>query len=51
MDAEKRPKREERNRRKSPAAETDKWAERAIEPFDQGPSEVKALLNAQVICQ
>lgn len=46
-----RAEREERNHRKSPAAEMDKWAERAIEPFDRGPSEAKALLNAQVICQ
>lgn len=38
------------NHRKAPVAKTDKWAEQAIEPFDQRPLDVKALLNVQVIC-
>lgn len=29
---------------------TDKWAEQAIEPFDQEPLEVRALLNLKVAC-
>lgn len=38
------------NHRKAPVAKTDKRLQQAIQPFDQRPSEVKALLNTQVIC-
>lgn len=34
----------------APLTKTEKWAEQAIEPFDQNPLEVKALLNAKVAC-
>lgn len=36
--------------KKAPLSKTNKWAEEAIELFDQKPLEVRAPLNLKVTC-